>query len=260
CRTVVGVGTHAVAGELAVDARSALAGMFIFFEHEYAGTLAQHEAVAVDVPRARCRGGVIVARGKRTHGSKAPHTQRRDGGFGPAGQHDVGVAILDEPCGVADGVKARGTRRDHGIGGALEAQQDRQLARNEVDERCGHEERRNAPRATLLVLDLLFFDTRQAANAGADDGTDAVGVFFGYLEAAVAPRLDARGQTVMDEGVHGLGLFGREVFRNVEILDLTRDLGVERRRVETRDATDPGATIDEIVPRRIYIVSDWRNN
>ena len=59
---VMRISAHAVADELAIDARSALAGMFVLFEHQNSSAFAQHETVAVAVPGpARGRGVVIAA-------------------------------------------------------------------------------------------------------------------------------------------------------------------------------------------------------
>src|SRR5690554_3513715 len=117
----------------------------------------------------------------------------------------------------------------YGVCRTFQAQHDGQLARYHVDERGRHEKGRNTPRAALHVFNLLFFDAWQATNTRPDDGTDAIGVGLVDLQTRIAPGLHACGNTVMDESIHRLGFFSRDVLRNVEILDLTRDLGVERR-------------------------------
>ena len=45
------VGAHSVPGELAIDTRTARLRVLVFLQHQDPGALAQHEAVAVDVPR-----------------------------------------------------------------------------------------------------------------------------------------------------------------------------------------------------------------
>src|SRR5690606_31696915 len=257
---VIGVGAHAVAREFTVNASATLACVFVLFQHQHTGTFAEHETIAIDVPGARGSRGIVVAGGQGTHRGKAAYAQRRHGGFRSACHHDVGVAVFNKARGIANGMQTRCAGRDHCIRGTLEAQHDGELPGHQVDQRGGNEERRNATRAAFHVFDLLLFDTRQAADAGTNDGTDTFGIDLVDIQTRIAPSLDTCGNTVMDEGIHGLGLFGRQVLRDVETFDFTRDLGVERRGIETRDATDPGATIDEIVPRGIYIVADRRNN
>jgi len=125
---------------------------------------------------------------------------------------------------------------------------------------AGNEKGGNAPGAAFHVFDLGFFDAGQAAYARADDGADAVGIFFCDFQAAVAPRLHARRHAVMDEAVHLLGFLGGHVLRDVEILDFTRDLGVESRGIETSDTPDARTPVDDIVPCAVNIAADWRNN
>ena len=48
-RHVERVAAHAVAGHLGVDVRAARLGVLELLEHQHAGALADHEAVAVDV-------------------------------------------------------------------------------------------------------------------------------------------------------------------------------------------------------------------
>ena len=60
-RDVVGVGGDAGAEHLGVDLRAAGLGVLRGLEDEHAGALAEHEAVAAGVPRARGRGRVVVA-------------------------------------------------------------------------------------------------------------------------------------------------------------------------------------------------------
>src|SRR5690606_14175200 len=52
-RDVMRVGAHAVAREFAVDARAALFGVFVFFEHQHASAFAQYETIAIAVPGTR---------------------------------------------------------------------------------------------------------------------------------------------------------------------------------------------------------------
>ena len=54
---VIGVAGHAVTGHLRIDLRAALPRVFQFLQHQDAGALAHHEAVAILVPRPRRFGG-----------------------------------------------------------------------------------------------------------------------------------------------------------------------------------------------------------
>lgn len=56
-----------------------------------------------------------------------------DAGFGAAGEHDVGVAELDEAGGVADGVGAGCAGGGDGVVGAAEAVAEGDVAGGHVD-------------------------------------------------------------------------------------------------------------------------------
>src|SRR6201992_2603615 len=98
---VVGVGGDAVAGDLAEDRRAALFGGLLLLQHQHAGALAHHEAVATGVEGTRDTAG----RG-RFHRREGRGRDAGVAGLGTAGDHRVGVAVFDVPGGVADPVVA----------------------------------------------------------------------------------------------------------------------------------------------------------
>ena len=173
---VVGIRTHAVAREFTINARAALPGMLVLFEHEYAGALAEHKTVPVPIPGPRCRGRIVIARRKRAHRREAAHAQGRNRRFGATGDHDVGIAVFDQACGIPDRMQARRAGRHHRVGGPLQAEHDRELSRNQVDEGGGNEKRRNPARSALKILCLRFLDALKPADAGPDDRARAFGV------------------------------------------------------------------------------------
>jgi len=71
------VGAGAVAEQLAQHGGPALLGHLGRFEHEHAGALAHHEAVAAGVERTR-----DARFGQRAHRAEAGVRQRRDAGLG----------------------------------------------------------------------------------------------------------------------------------------------------------------------------------
>ncbi len=113
-----------VAGEreahhLTVDARAAIDRVVDRLQHQHAGALARHEAVAIAIERtARLVGSVIAGR------QGADRVERRDAhlaqrSLAAPGEHDVGVAVLDDPSGVAQGMcRGRACRGHSGVGAA----------------------------------------------------------------------------------------------------------------------------------------------
>ena len=154
---VMRVARQTVAGHFGVDRGAACLGVFQFLENHDAGALAQHEAVAVGVIGTRGLFRRIVASGgKRPAGREAGKRKRGDRRFRAACDHHVGIAEDDQPCGIADGMRAGRTGRHDGMVRPFQAVPDRHLARDQVDDVAGDEERADAPRAALLQDDARF--------------------------------------------------------------------------------------------------------
>ena len=115
--------------------------MFQLFQHQYARAFAHHKTVAPFVPRTGGCGGVVVAGGQGFHGGKSAHAEHADCAFRAAGHHHVHIAVFDEPCGIADGVRTGSTGGNDAVIVPAVAFQDGDVSRNQVDERAGDEER-----------------------------------------------------------------------------------------------------------------------
>ena len=185
CRDVVRVRAHAEADDFRIDLRAARLGVFVLFEHHHARALAQHEAVAVAVPRARGRGRIVIARRQRACRGETAQAQRRHGRFRTAGDHHVGVAVLDQAGCLADAMQAGRAGGHDGQVRAAQAELDRQVARDHVDDRRRDEERRDAARAAAVVLRLRVFDHRQAADAGTHEHADTIAIVVGDDNARI---------------------------------------------------------------------------
>jgi hypothetical protein len=110
---------------------------------------------------------------------------------------------------------------------------------NHVDDRSRHEERRNAARAAVRQFGVGVLDHRQAADARADNATDAASLLFAQClahgQTGIGHGLRRSGNPVVDEGVHGARLFGADVGLQVEALDLAGDLAGEVGSIELGD-------------------------
>jgi len=78
CRDVVGVGVATVTGDGAVDAGAPGGGPVPALEHDEAGALAHHEAVAVLVEGSRGVGRVVPAAAERAHPAEGGQPDRSD--------------------------------------------------------------------------------------------------------------------------------------------------------------------------------------
>ena len=149
------VGREAVAENLSQDLCAACLRGLKLFEDQYASAFSDHEAVAILVKGAAGVLGVVVARRERSHRGEPSHTQWRDGGFGAACDHRVGITALNDAKGVADRVCRGGAGRRRRLIRSPRAVLDRDVAGGEVDDRAWDEERRDLAWAAAEQIRVL---------------------------------------------------------------------------------------------------------
>ena len=228
-------------------------------EHQHAGALAQHEAVAGGVPRPAGGRRIVVAGRQRVRRAEAADADRVDRRVRSAGDHHVGVAVFDQPRRLAEAVVGRRARRHRREVRTLVAVVDRDQARDHVDDRAGHEERADLARPAFAVAARGLLDHRQSADAGADAHARALAVAGPAIEAGVGDGLHRRHEAVVDERVVAAGLLAGEPLRDVEVLDLAGDARRKRRRVEARDRSDAGLRREDRGPRGRHADADGRD-
>ena len=148
---VVGVGGDAGTGQLAVDPGAARLGVLEGLDHQHGGTLAEHEAVAVDVPGSGRPLGLVVAAAHRLHLGEAGDGQRVDDALGAADHDDVGPAEPDHVDAERDRLVAGGAGRHRRVHAGLGADPEADVRRGRV----GHQHRdgqRADPSGALLLL------------------------------------------------------------------------------------------------------------
>ena len=191
---VVRVRTHAEADQLAIDPRAALLRMLVLLEHQHPGALAQHETVAVAVQGPAGRGRIVVARRQRRAAQNPPMPSgEMVASVPPATITSASPYSISRPASPMQCRPVVQARDDRQIR-ALAALHDRQLARDHVDDRARHEERRHPARCRGSAVSRVgVLDQRQAADARADAHADALGVRFGRprCRSPEAPATDA---------------------------------------------------------------------
>lgn len=240
--------------------RAPRASVFVLFQHQHAGAVTQHEPVALLVPRTRCSGGVVVARGHRLHGAEPAHRTWGRTALGATGQHHVGIAVLDHAHRSADRMVGGGAGRHGRERRALQAFDQAHLARQHVDDGAGHIERRNLARAALMQFDGLLFDAEQPADTGAQNGAHAFGIAFVDLQPGIVQRHERGADTVVDERIHLLDVLGGHKLGGIEILDLARDPGGELRGIDLPDRANARATVDDPIPTGGQIIAQRRHH
>lgn len=207
---VEGISRQAVTDDFRIDLRAARLCVLELFENDDAGALAHDEAVTVDVIGARGFFRVVVVLGgQRLAGGKARERDTANRRFRTTGNHDVGVAERNQAAGVTDRMRAGRAGGDDRVVRAAKLMADRHLARGEVDEATGNEERRDTARTLVAQRVAAFDDAFETANARADQdaGGDLVLVVL-RLPAGVGQRHVGSGHRVDDERID-LALFLR---------------------------------------------------
>ncbi len=249
---VVGIPAHAKADELGVDARAALARVLEFLQQHGAAAVAQHEAIAVLVPRAARLLRGLVARRQRLGLPEAAQSAARGGHFSAAGDDHVGIAVLNGAHPEPDGVRRGGARGHHAEVGTLQSETDREVPGDHVDNGGGHEERRDLARVhRLQVLAVFDLDSPQTADAGAAHRAAARRVGLGEIDPRVGDRLHSGRDAVLHELVHAARFLGRDVLRDVETVHLSAEAHRKRRHVKTRHRADAAVSAQHRIPCRL---------
>ena len=235
---VIGVGGHAITNQLGEDGSVAAASVFEFFENEDACAFAHDEAVTIFVPGAAGAGGIVVAGGKGAHGGESANSHGSNGGFGAAGDHDIGIAALDDTEGIADGVGAGGAGGSGGFVRALGAEAHGNVSGGEIDDGGGNEEGGNLARSAFEERRMLALDHVESADAGADVNADALGIFWRDLKPGHLHGFVGGGDGEVDEAAHLLDFFFLDELKRVEVMDLGGDLTGKGGRVESGNAAD----------------------
>ena len=202
---VEGVVGGPVALHLGVDPSSALLGVFVLLEDEEAGPFAHHKPIPIQIKGARCFVGRIVAGGERLGGGEPRHGERGDGGLGAARHHEVALVPLDGAPGHADRVSSRGAGARGGERRPHEPVSDRNLTADGVGHDPRDEVRRDAPRAAVPHHVVLLEDTRDAPDARAHDGPEALTRRFGQIAHVTEARV-SQGLVGCHQGPHREGV------------------------------------------------------
>ena len=193
---VIGIAGHAIADQFGVDLGAARLGVLELFEHQRAGALSHHEAVAVLVIRTRGARRIVVEFGRqRPQRREAGERQPVDRRLGAARDHHVGVAKRDHAAGVADRMRAGRAGGDHRMIRPLQAELDRHKAGGQIDDAAGDEERGDAARPLLVHGDGSLGNAFDATDARADQHAGRRLFILGLRDASRHRRAPAGPRT-----------------------------------------------------------------
>ena len=245
---MIGVGGEAIAADLTVNLRTALAGRLQLLKYDDSGPFGHNESVPPLFKGAAGRARVVVSGGEGLHDIESGNPQGSDSRFGASGNHGIGVAPLNHPEGVADGMSPRGTGRHGGDVGPLGAVADRYLPRSQVDDQHGDEEGGNLSVSPFEHGGVIPFDSRKPTETGSHQYPHAFGIFFGNLETGVLHGQFRRPHGKLDEEIHFLDFFFIDEVFGVEIPHFTGDLRGKFRSIKPRDAINPRLPLHQAGP------------
>jgi hypothetical protein len=101
------------------------------------------------------------------------------------------------------------------------------------------------------AIDILPWFPQSAANHQCRNQSPPlparVGSIF-LIQAGITHRLNASSHTEMDESIHAARILGRNIVRDVKVLDLAGNLGRKGGGVELGDMGDTGAAGQDVLP------------
>src|SRR5450759_5411673 len=255
---MVRIASRPIAGQLAVDSRTARQGMVERFENDDARAFTHDESVPILVEWARRRLGAVVARRERLHVGKATNRHGGHGGLGAAGDHHVRVSVLNRTECVANGMRAASACRDGGVVGSTRVEAHGHDARGNVSNEHRDEEGADLVRPALAVDIVLLLEALQPADAAANDHSQAIDIVAPASQAGVRHRLHGRGDGVLRVRIRPLRFLPLHDLERIEALNLAGEAHRKRRGIELRDSGRPRHAILQGAPSRRHVVAEGR--
>jgi len=173
-----------------------------------------------------------------------------------AGDHDLGLAEIQQALRLHEGENAGRAGRDGGDRRAAHAEIDCDLARGHVRRHRRHSERADT-RGALLKVDLLAVrDDIDAAAAGVHHDREVVPVRVVNREARVLDRPPGSRHGELREAGGAFRGLHLHVARGVPVFHLGGDAAVLVARVEQRDWLDAGDACGQVRPELGHGVAD----
>ncbi len=245
---MIGIGRVPVAGRSGIDAGAPPSRVFEAFEHDDAGPLSHHEAVAPLVERPRCALGIVIPARHGTVGTESSVGEGRNAGFGTAGEHHIRVPPLNDPHRIPDGIGARGAGDTGGGKRPFQAESDGDLTGGHVHQNPAHEIRVQCARPAPVHSGVPILDGLRTSDAGADDNPRPGGGEGKSLKSAVGHGHIRCGDGELGEPVHAARGFPVDPPFRTEIPDLGGHGRGISGRVETGQAADPVSPGNEAAP------------
>ena len=251
-RHMVGVAGRSEAGDLRQGLGAARERMLKRLEDHRSGALARNEPAAIEVERARRARRVLLA-GKRAQVGETGDADGVHAFLGAARKRHVGIAVTDVAHSLADAVGARSARGDDVHALALHAVADGEVARGDVADHRGHEQRVHALGALLEQRLKAAFEFIDTADAAAEHHGHARGVLVVHGKPRLGDCLVGGDDGVLHEALEPAALLLREaVLGGVEARDLAGVVHLVIARVEALDGADAAFAAHDGAPKGLH--------
>ena len=250
---MVRVPAHTKARQLTINVGAAGFRAIQRFKHEHARAIAEHESVAVCIPRTGRPLWVVVAGGQGTRGSEAANTHWGCCHLGTANKHRIDIACGNHSRTEADVMGACRTGSYHRYVRALQVIENREIPCDHIDDGAWDEKRRYPPGALLVNQHGGIFNGANAANARADGAADSRRVRLGDLKPGVSEGLDTRHHAVLNERVHSSRIARLEVSVNAEVFNAGAKARTKGGRIELLNHRGTAAAIADACPAGINV-------
>ena len=140
---MVCITAHAVTGQLTINSRATSFGVLILFQYQHTRTVAEHKAIAINIPGSAGRFRVIVASRKRPCRTKARKPQRTSCHLRTTTHHGVSISVLYKPTSLTDIMCTCGTGSSNTNVRSLQTAHNRYISRDHVNDGRRHKERRH---------------------------------------------------------------------------------------------------------------------
>src|ERR1700756_1517943 len=225
--------------------------MLVLFENETGCSFAHYKPIAIKIKWAASNGRFLAAH--RSDESKCSIGERAERRLGCAGNNHISEPIADITHAFTDGyIAARTAVR---ISGADAAQSEldgnvrvggpsKYLERNGLMDRL---------RPALDIGSVLMFGISYTSECAAEANSHpGLWIVRGKRKPAIIKSELRRRHRKLGVAIQSLKAMRREVSARLPIVDLSRDLGIERTRIESRDRTNSRLAVQDTLPKSFF--------
>ena len=253
--------TVAVPGNFRINARPAPQRVRKFFQHEISRAFPKQKTIARPVKRTHRPGRTPVLLGHRSNAAKT-HMQILHCRFRTSRQRHVHVVEPDHACRVANGVAAGRAPRTirHGVTVNPQMQADGAAALPAISRHDIVGIQRPEIIIALLETVARLDDAFRPADRCSLHHPHPVPIQAAQIDPGVLDRQRCRRHTILDAQIKPSRFPALDIFRNVEILHLRRDLDRQPARVKAGDGSGRADPAAHVRPESFQIPATGRND